>query len=114
MPGFESSCGNGVSGGKAAALVVCFGEMLIDFMPPKSGYSLAQAPSFEKAAGGAPENVAVGISRPGGSSAFIGKVGADEFGYMLADILMENKENNSGMRFDENARTALAFVTNKG
>ncbi|KAI4384789.1 hypothetical protein MLD38_002892 [Melastoma candidum] len=111
--GSESSCGNGVSGGKAAALVVCFGEMLIDFVPPKSGYSLAQAPSFEKAPGGAPANVAVGISRLGGSSAFIGKVGADEFGYMLANILRENKVDNSGMRFDENARTALAFVTNK-
>lgn len=30
---------------------------------------------------------------------------------MLADILKQNKVNNSGMRFDPAARTALAFVT---
>lgn len=38
-------------------------------------------------------------------------MGEDEFGYMLADILKQNNVNNSGVRFDHNARTALAFVT---
>ncbi|PPD94340.1 hypothetical protein GOBAR_DD08629 [Gossypium barbadense] len=85
--------------------------MLIDFVPTISGLSLAEAPAFKKAPGGAPANVAVGIARLGGSSAFIGKVGEDEFGYMLADILKENNVNNEGMRFDPGARTALAFVT---
>lgn len=93
--------------------VVCFGEMLIDFVPTTNGLSLAEAPAFKKAAGGAPANVAVGIARLGGSSAFIGKVGADEFGYMLADILKQNNVNSRGMRFDPGARTALAFVTLK-
>ncbi|TXG62751.1 hypothetical protein EZV62_009745 [Acer yangbiense] len=92
-------------------LVVCFGEMLIDFVPMESGVSLAEASGFKKAAGGAPANVAVGISRLGGSAAFIGKVGDDEFGHMLADILKQNNVDNSGMRFDSQARTALAFVT---
>ncbi|RDY01758.1 putative fructokinase-7, partial [Mucuna pruriens] len=94
-----------------SALVVCFGEMLIDFVPTVGGLSLAEAPAFKKAPGGAPANVAVGISRLGGSSAFIGKVGADEFGYMLADILKQNNVETSGIKFDPNARTALAFVT---
>lgn len=39
------------------------------------------------------------------------QVGEDEFGYMLADILKQNNVDNSGMRFDHNARTSLAFVT---
>jgi len=30
---------------------------------------------------------------------------------MLADILKQNNVETSGMRFDSNARTALAFVT---
>ncbi|RVW72928.1 putative fructokinase-7 [Vitis vinifera] len=94
-----------------SSLVVCFGEMLIDFVPTVGGVSLAEAPAFKKAAGGAPANVAVGISKLGGSSAFIGKVGDDEFGHMLADILKKNNVNNSGMRFDHSARTALAFVS---
>lgn len=58
----------------STALVVCFGEMLIDFVPTVGGVSLAEAPAFEKAPGGAPANVAVGIARLGGSPAFIGKV----------------------------------------
>ncbi|KAG4998293.1 hypothetical protein JHK84_029319 [Glycine max] len=91
-----------------SALVVCFGEILIDFVPTVCGVSLAEAPAFKKAPGGAPANVAVGISRLGGSSAF---VGADEFGYMLVDILKKNNVETSGMKFDPNARTALAFVT---
>uniref|UniRef100_A0A2N9EQP0 fructokinase n=1 Tax=Fagus sylvatica TaxID=28930 RepID=A0A2N9EQP0_FAGSY len=85
--------------------------MLIDFVPTVNGLPLAEAPAFKKAPGGAPANVAVGIARLGGLSAFIGKVGEDEFGYMLADILKQNNVNNEGMRFDPGARTALAFVT---
>ncbi|KAK3035632.1 hypothetical protein RJ639_033160 [Escallonia herrerae] len=96
---------------KKSPLVVCFGELLIDFVPTAAGLSLAEAPGFKKAPGGAPANVAVGIARLGGSAAFIGKVGEDEFGRMLADILKQNNVDNSGMRFDPNARTALAFVT---
>lgn len=95
------------------SLIVCFGEMLIDFVPTVSDVSLADAPGFEKAAGGAPANVAVGISRLGGRSAFVGKVGDDEFGRMLADILRENNVMDRGIRFDAHARTALAFVTLK-
>lgn len=59
---------------KESSLVVCFGEMLIDLVPTTSEVSLAEAPAFKKAPGGAPANVAVGIARLGGSSAFIGKV----------------------------------------
>lgn len=55
-------------------LVACFGELLIDFVPTTSGVSLADAPGFKKAPGGAPANVAVGIARLGGYAAFIGKV----------------------------------------
>ncbi|KAF2575928.1 hypothetical protein F2Q70_00004474 [Brassica cretica] len=97
--------------GRSETLVVCFGEMLIDFVPTVGGVSLAEAPAFKKAPGGAPANVAVGVSRLGGSSAFVGKVGDDEFGKMLAEILKLNNVDNSGMRFDHKARTALAFVT---
>ncbi|RAL51391.1 hypothetical protein DM860_010893 [Cuscuta australis] len=102
---------NGKAADKSQHLVVCFGEMLIDFVPTVSGVSLAEAPAFQKAPGGAPANVAVCVSKLGGSSAFIGKVGDDEFGRMLDGILEQHKVDNSGVRFDQNARTALAFVT---
>ncbi|KAK2649811.1 hypothetical protein Ddye_017300 [Dipteronia dyeriana] len=56
------------------SLVVCFGELLIDFVPTIAGVSLAEEPAFKKAHGGAPANVDVGISRLGGSSAFVGNI----------------------------------------
>jgi hypothetical protein len=65
---------DGAPGVSDSPHVVCFGELLIDFVPTVSGVSLAEAPAFKKAPGGAPANVAVGIARLGGSSAFIGKV----------------------------------------
>lgn len=39
------------------------------------------------------------------------QVGDDEFGYMLADVLKDEKVETKGIRFDSHARTALAFVT---
>lgn len=95
----------------AGDLIVSFGEMLIDFVPTVSGVALAEAPGFIKAPGGAPANVAIAIARLGGSAAFIGKLGEDEFGYMLAGILKENGVSGDGINFDKGARTALAFVT---
>ncbi|KAL5845584.1 hypothetical protein ACOSQ3_009108 [Xanthoceras sorbifolium] len=97
----------------ASPLIVAFGEMLIDFVPDVAGVSLAESSGFLKAPGGAPANVACAISKLGGKSAFIGKFGDDEFGHMLVDILKKNGVDSSGACFDENARTALAFVTLK-
>lgn len=54
--------------------MVCFGELLIDFVPTVGGVSLADAPAFKKAPGGAPANVAVGVAKLGGNAAFVGKV----------------------------------------
>ncbi|XP_020594951.1 fructokinase-1-like [Phalaenopsis equestris] len=92
-------------------IVISFGEMLIDFVPTVSGVSLAEAPEFVKAPGGAPANVSIAVSRLGGSSAFIGKLGDDDFGRMLSGILRDNDVSVAGVRFDGFARTSLSFVT---
>ncbi|KAM1037031.1 hypothetical protein FF1_031943 [Malus domestica] len=92
-------------------MVVSFGEMLIDFVPTESGVSLAEAPGFLKAPGGAPANVAIAVARLGGKAAFVGKLGDDEFGHMLAGILKQYGVAGEGISFDQGARTALAFVT---
>ncbi|XP_074564762.1 fructokinase-1-like [Curcuma longa] len=96
---------------KGKDLIVSFGEMLIDFVPTVSGVSLAEAPGFIKAPGGAPANVAIAVARLGGRAAFVGKLGDDEFGRMLAGILRSNGVDDAGVLFDTGARTALAFVT---
>ncbi|KAF3557623.1 hypothetical protein F2Q69_00014661 [Brassica cretica] len=87
--------------------------MLIDFVPTESGVSLAEAPGFLKAPGGAQAIVAIAVSRFGGRSAFVGKLGENEFGHMLAGILRKNGIADQEFNFDTGARTALAFVTLK-
>ncbi len=91
--------------------VVCMGELLIDFVPTESGVALVDASAFNKAPGGAPANVAVGLSRLGISSAFMGKVGDDDFGRFLAQTLEENGVDIHSLVFSKEARTALAFVS---
>lgn len=65
------------------AEIVCFGEMLIDFVPDSSGVSLAESTGFLKAPGGAPANVACAITKLEGTSAFIGKVPATSLFHFL-------------------------------
>ncbi len=66
--------GGGVESSSSDAMVACFGELLIDFVPTIGGLSLAGAPAFKKAPGGAPANVACGIAKLGSTAAFLGKV----------------------------------------
>jgi fructokinase len=91
--------------------VVCLGELLIDFVPTVSGTSLIDAPAFQKAPGGAPANVAVGLARLGTPAAFMGKVGDDPFGHFLAGTLAAAGVDVGPLRFAPEARTALAFVS---
>jgi fructokinase len=91
--------------------VSCLGEALIDFVATESGVTLEDARGFIKAPGGAPANVAAGVAKLGRTSAFLGKVGADPFGYYLRDTFVNAGIDVKGMRFDPDHRTGLAFVS---
>lgn len=93
------------------AEIVCLGEALIDFVAAESGVSVGEASSFLRAPGGAPANVAVGVARMGRSSAFLGKVGDDPFGRFLERTFAAAGVDTSGMVFDLDHRTGLAFVS---
>ncbi len=93
------------------AAVLALGELLIDFVATERGGSLGDVTTFVRAPGGAPANVAVGVARLGVRSGFIGKVGDDPFGHHLADVLRAEGVDVSQLRFDDEARTALAFVS---
>lgn len=94
----------------SAPSALTLGELLLDFVPDEAGVSLAEARSFSKQPGGAPANVAVGLSRLGVSSGFLGKVGDDPFGRYLTDVLAAEGVDVSQVKTDPEARTALAFV----
>ena len=92
--------------------VLSFGELLIDFVALEMGVAVGNASGFVKAPGGAPANVAAAVARLGYSSAFMGQVGDDPFGRHLAAVLVAEHVNIAGLTFSQEARTALAFVSN--
>lgn len=91
--------------------IYTLGEALIDFIPEEKGVALKTVSHFERVPGGAPANVAAGIARLGGDSAFIGKVGEDAFGHCIIDALKACGVDTGLMLTTRECGTALAFVT---
>ncbi len=60
--------------------------------------------------GGAPANVAVGVARLGGRSAFIGRVGDDPFGHFMHKTLADEQVNTEWLRLDPQHRTSTVVV----
>lgn len=88
--------------------IVALGEILIDFTP--SGQSDNGNALFEQNSGGAPANTLVAATRFGAKTAFIGKVGDDQFGHYLKGILDQVNVDTTGLVFSKEANTTLAFV----
>lgn len=88
--------------------VVALGELLIDFT--ENGESARGNPILEANPGGAPCNVLAMLNKLGKKTAFIGKVGSDNFGRQLAEILKQIGTDTSNLVFDDAVHTTLAFV----
>lgn len=90
--------------------IYCIGELLIDFVAENQGSDLSKAVEFTKKAGGAPANVACAIAKLGGSSLFVGCVGADPFGQFLEDTLKKAQVDIRHLQRSDTF-TTLAFVS---
>ena len=88
--------------------VIALGELLIDFT--MNGQSEQGNNMFEACPGGAPCNVLALLNKMGKKTAFIGKVGKDQFGALLRDAITEAGIDASNLMVDENVNTTLAFV----
>jgi len=88
--------------------VVALGELLIDFT--QNGMSEQGNPLFEANPGGAPCNVLSMLNNLGKKTAFIGKVGNDQFGLTLKTTLEELGIGTSNLLLDEEVHTTLALV----
>lgn len=88
--------------------VIALGELLIDFT--MNGQSEQGNNMFEACLGGAPCNVLALLNKMGKKTAFIGKVGKDQFGALLRDTITEAGIDASNLMVDENVNTTLAFV----
>lgn len=88
--------------------VTAMGELLIDFT--MNGQSEQGNSMFEACPGGAPCNVLAMLNKLGRKTAFIGKVGQDQFGRLLKETIQESGIETKGLVMDEDVRTTLAFV----
>lgn len=88
--------------------VTALGEMLIDFT--MNGQSEQGNNMFEACPGGAPCNVLAMLNKLGKKTAFIGKVGRDQFGRLLKDTIEKIGIDTKGLILDKEINTTLAFV----
>ncbi len=88
--------------------VAALGELLIDFT--QNGKSGQGNLLFEANPGGAPANVLAMLRKLGRSCVFLGKVGADGFGDLLADTLHGAGIDTRGLCRDRVVHTTLAVV----
>lgn len=88
--------------------ITALGEILIDFTP--TGKDSDGDLTFARKAGGAPFNLLATVSKFGGKTAFIGKVGNDMFGSFLRTTLKEYNISQEGLVTDNIHNTTLAFV----
>ncbi|MDE7312532.1 MAG: carbohydrate kinase [Eubacterium sp.] len=91
--------------------VTALGELLIDFT--ENGTSAQGNPILEANPGGAPCNVLAMLNKLGKKTAFIGKVGNDNFGRMLAEEVKKSGTDVTNLVFDDHVHTTLAFVHTK-
>ena len=79
------------------------GDAVVDLIPDGENHYL-------KCAGGAPANVAVGVSRLGVEAGFIGRVGLDPLGKFMQQTLNAEKVSTEHMILDPKQRTSNVIV----
>ena len=88
--------------------VTALGELLIDFT--ENGVSENGNPLLEANPGGAPCNVLAMLNKLGKKTAFIGKVGNDNFGRFLAYTVRRSGTDITNLVYNDTVPTTLAFV----
>ncbi|MFW9318312.1 aminoimidazole riboside kinase [Glaesserella parasuis] len=79
------------------------GDAVVDLIPDGDNHYL-------RCAGGAPANVAVGVSRLGGEAGFIGRVGNDPLGKFMQQTLQAEKVSTEQMILDPQQHTSTVIV----
>lgn len=88
--------------------VVTFGEMMVMLVAEDPG-PLRSAATFRKHVGGSEANVAIGLARLGHRSAWISRLGNDEFGVYIRNFLRGEGVDVSRVILDPEHPTGIAF-----
>ncbi len=92
-------------------IVVCAGESLVDVVAREIGVGLSRAETFVKKPGGAVANAAVGLSRLGVKTRFLGKVGTDPFGTFLKRDFEREGIEVARLTVSKDYSTGIVFVS---
>lgn len=90
---------------------ISVGEALVDFLPNRRGQRVREVACWTPCLGGAPANVAVGLSRLGARSGLVGVTGEDEFGHFLKEGLGAEGVDVRHLRQTAEGKTGLGFVS---
>lgn len=86
--------------------VVCIGEPMIEF-----NQTAPERPQFLQGFGGDTANAALAAARSGARTAYLTRIGDDDFGRMFLALWRAEGVDTEGVRIDPQAHTAVYFVT---
>ena len=89
--------------------VICLGEALIDRLGPLGGDPACDQPVDDRL-GGAPANVACGLTRLGTTVAFVGRVGGDAIGADFQRLFSQRGADTSMLQLDPSRPTRIVLV----
>ena len=89
--------------------VICIGEALVDRLGTPGG-NPALDKDFDDLLGGAPANVACGLSKLGVDVAFLGSLGNDSIGKEFCDLFTSLGINISGIQLNDELPTRIVLV----
>lgn len=90
---------------------IAVGRLCIDLNANETQRPMEETKTFTKYVGGSPANIAIGTSRLGLQTGFIGKVSDDQMGRFITSHLKESAINTENIVIDQtSAVTGLAFT----
>lgn len=94
-------------------LVYALGRLIVDVYANEVGLSLREVKSFNRYLGGSAANTAVGLARHGAPVGLISRVGSDQHGEFLLDVLHREGVNTEMVKADAEHATGIAFAALK-
>ncbi|HWJ88947.1 MAG TPA: 5-dehydro-2-deoxygluconokinase [Pelagibacterium sp.] len=95
---------------KDALDVITIGRASVDLYGQQIGSRLEDVASFAKSVGGCPANIAIGTARLGLRSAWLGRVGNEQFGRFIIEQMAREGASTRGIITDPERLTALAIL----
>lgn len=87
------------------------GETVVDFISAEQTDWLGNATTFRRYLGGSPSNIAVQVSKLGGTAATVSKTGIGAFGKFLKGELQRHGVSTEYLVMDHRTNTSIIFVS---